>query len=140
MIAEMRPTRTLEQILSGTSWVVAGTICGVALEYFNKIVVARWFGPSGYGVLTLMLSLALLATNVSMLGFHSALAHFIPSFLTTGRAGLIRRLVISSRRIVLVAGLACAVAFLVSRDQISERLIKSHEASGLFPFPAGPSQ
>jgi len=116
----------IKTIVSGSLWVFVGLFVGYLLEYANKIIIGRMFGPSGYGVISLGLSLSLIFSSLSLIGMQTGIARFL-SMHSYGRDN-IRLIVYSGLKIVLSLSILCSVVLMINKNFVAKYFIKEDTA------------
>ncbi|MBU3897271.1 MAG: oligosaccharide flippase family protein [Nanoarchaeota archaeon] len=67
----------LKKISKGAIIVFAGFLIAYTLEYSCRIIMARWLGPSGYGIIALCLSFIGIISTLTMLSFEDTITRYI---------------------------------------------------------------
>jgi O-antigen/teichoic acid export membrane protein len=84
-------------------------VTSAALLYLSQIVLARWMGPSEYGVYVLVWTWVLVLGGLSHLGLSMAMIRLLPEYSATGQLKLLRGLLHGGRLLTLCVGTAIAL-------------------------------
>ena len=120
----MDEKKGLLEIASGSLWVLLGTIMGYILEYANKIIIARFFGPSDYGVISLALTFSMLAISFSLLGLHTGAARFIAVYMAKNEISKVKSVITQGLKIILSTSLFFSICFFFGKEFIISYFIK----------------
>ena len=74
----------LKVIARGASLIFIGTFISKVLMYFYRLVVARWLGPSDYGLISIGISVFWLSLGFIKLGFTSGIKRRVSHFIGKG--------------------------------------------------------
>ena len=77
--------------------------------YLSQIVLARWMGAAEYGIYVWMWTLVLVLGGLAHLGVGPSLSRLIPAYREHGQLAMLRGLLIGSRGLALVVGVAVAL-------------------------------
>ncbi len=64
-------------IAKGAGFIGAGRIFSYIVRFAMAVLLARWLGPSDYGLYILAVSIAFAASGLSSLGLHTAMERFV---------------------------------------------------------------
>ncbi len=106
-------------VVKGAGFVFLGLIIGRLFGYFTRLIIARYLGPSEYGVLILALSVFGILSVIASLGFQGGLLRFIPEFQEKKQQGKIRPAVYYALKIVLPISLIISLILIIMSDYIS---------------------
>ncbi|NIV15205.1 MAG: oligosaccharide flippase family protein, partial [Aliifodinibius sp.] len=82
--------------------------------YAIRVIIARYYGPEGYGFVSTSLALFTLAYTISLLGFSSSLTRQISYYYTTEKTGRIKSLIFSAYGISSVLSATIGVLLFLS--------------------------
>jgi O-antigen/teichoic acid export membrane protein len=106
---------SLSTIASGTSTVMFGTLVGYLSAYLAWIVVARFIGPAGYGLIILATTVVTTVGVLCLLGQSQGIIRFI----SMGDGTDTRSILTSALVISLPISILSAVALFIFADRIS---------------------
>jgi len=98
------PHRELPAIARGTGVIVGGTALGAVLRYLFHIVIAKKLGPELFGVFILGFSIFKIGAMAAEFGLPQAILRFVPMYQADRDQAKTKGIVLSSIRIVLLAG------------------------------------
>jgi O-antigen/teichoic acid export membrane protein len=120
-------------------WSFAVAVCAKVLALIWAVVLARQFGPAGYGLFTFATGAALLGGRLATLGFPTLMNRFLPAYQGSKEFGPLNGLLRLSDRVVPVMGclaggaVAGSTLYLGPAHPLSPGLIL---AGGLLPLMA----
>ncbi len=112
----MDKNKGLIEIASGSLWVLLGTIMGYILEYANKIIIARFFGPSDYGVIVVLITLISILVNVALLGLNIGVSRYIAYFSELNKIREIREVIFAGLKIIIISSSILSIIFFITKD------------------------
>lgn len=122
--------QSLQKIAKGTGIVFIGTILGLFFQFVGRVLVARFFTQSEYGIFSLAFVVLNIAVIVSTLGLKEGATRQIAYYRGKSEFSNVQEVVFSSLKLTLIASLILTVLLFSSSDIISVRVF--HE-SGLAP-------
>ncbi|MBN9072152.1 MAG: lipopolysaccharide biosynthesis protein [Rhizobiales bacterium] len=78
-------------------------VVSAVIAFVSQVLMARWIGSFEYGIFVLVWTAAVIAGNLSCLGFHTSVIRFIPEFRAKHMLNELRGILVASRIFVLVA-------------------------------------
>jgi O-antigen/teichoic acid export membrane protein len=124
--------QSLQKITRGTAIVFLGTIVGMLFFFGGKVLVARFFSPSEYGIYSLALVILNIAVLVSTVGLQAGSARQIAFYRGKAKAAKVQAIVFSSLQIVLLASILLAVVLFFTSGVIATQLF--HEPGLALPL------
>lgn len=94
------------------AFVSIGNIGGSILKYGSNLVIQRGFGPSGFGLYSLSLSLVTLVVAIFNLGLDDAMVRYVSIYRTKWQIGSLRGLAVFCSAVVGVSGIIGAFCVL----------------------------
>lgn len=82
----------LSKISNGIKWNLFGKTTYAAVGFLLTTVLARWLGPSQYGVYLILTSIVTMFQIIGFLGFETGLLKYIPEYNIKNDSSQIRRL------------------------------------------------
>ena len=76
------------------------------------IILARQLSPSGYGAFTYAIGIAMIASQISSMGWPVLMSRFIPQYLVLKEWGLLKGLILKGELIVIISSVVTSAAFL----------------------------
>lgn len=109
--------RAIKDAVKGGSVVFIGSILGAGLDFLIKIVIARFWGPTGYGLINLGLSILMLAAVFSLFGLETGIARFVSFYAGNKEFEKVKGTIFAGTKIALFFSiiLGCLI-FLFSRQ------------------------
>jgi O-antigen/teichoic acid export membrane protein len=121
--------KSLQKIAKGTTIVFIGTIVGLLLGFFDRIILIRYTTQSEYGLYCMAFTIMSIFVAISTLGLGEGSTRYIAYFRGKGEEGNVRGVISSSIKIALVSSLVLAmISFLIS-DFISINIFHTPELS-----------
>jgi len=112
-----------------------GLISGYVLEYANKIIIARVFGASDYGVICLALTFATIFVTFSLLGLHIGATRYVAIYAAKTKRSEIKRIVIQGLKVILPVSLLFSIVFFLGKEFIISHFIKKiRNTTVILPF------
>ncbi|MFC1514717.1 flippase [Candidatus Omnitrophota bacterium] len=106
----------LKTIAGGSFWVCIGLILTYVLEYTNRVIIGRLFGPSDYGLIALALSISILCASLSLLGLQTGITRYVAIAPQLGHK--VGEVIISGLKVFLPVSLLCSTVLLLNRGRI----------------------
>ncbi len=139
--SSLQHERLIRGIAKGAGVVFFGSIIARILGYAIRALIARNYGPEGYGLVSTGLALFTIGSTIALLGFSNALSRQIVYYRNTDRTASIKSLVFSSYGIstllaVLLGGLlffnSTALANRVFENQLLIPFVQAFGISIIF--------
>ena len=129
--------KTLKIVAKGAGIVFIGTIVGYFFSYITRLLIARWLGPSDYGLYNLGLAIFSICATISLLGLSEGVTRYI-SFLKVRRdLNGVKGVIHSSIKISLPISIFFSILLYVFSVQISIFFHNLYLASVLQVFSIG---
>lgn len=112
----------MHEVLLGASLAFVLRAIGAVLAFALNVVIARMLGAEGAGLYFLALSITMIGSVVTRLGFDNVLLRFIAAGMAKGEGGQVNAVFAAGMRRVAAASLAFSVAVLALSTPIAERL------------------
>lgn len=107
----------LEKLARGAFVIFLGTILGSLFNYLTRIIIARFLGPSSYGILSLGLSILGFMSIISLFGLRESIARYISFYLGKGDKKITKRIVVTGLKISLpIAVIISFLTFIFSKN------------------------
>ena len=119
----------LKTIARGAGIVFAGVMLSKLFSYLYRMFIARYFGPSDYGLISLGISVAGLFSIFALLGLSSGVTRYISFYLARKDREGVRGVVMSSLGIVLVCSLALAAVMAAYSEFIAVSFFHEQQLS-----------
>lgn len=111
-------TRALEKIVKGSGAILAGTLLAMLLNFFSRVILARAFTVSEYGVFNLAVTILGFASIFSLMGLHEYIPREIPYYKVKDPSR-VREIISTSITLALVGGIAGGVALYLASDPLA---------------------
>jgi len=123
--------RLVRGIAKGAGVVFAGTILARILGYVIRAVIARFYGPEGYGFVSTALAFFTIASTIVLLGFGNSLPRQIAFYFKKSQTDKIKSLVYSAYFISTILGTLIGSAVYYFSEEIALQLFAD---ANLIPF------
>lgn len=120
---------SLQKMVKGTTIVFFGTIVGLLLAFFGRIIVIRYITTTEYGLLSIGLVILNIASLMSMVGLSEGATRQIAYFKGRNENRKIWSVIISSFQVVMIASLVCFLSVYLFSDLISSILFHKNDLS-----------
>lgn len=105
----------VKTVAKGAAYTFFGLMISKALWYFYRLIMARFLGPTEYGLFSLAFSVFMIAMLFSKLGIAKGLVHFVSTYIGHEEPSKIRGTILSSFELTLplsfiVAGILFGLA------------------------------
>ncbi|MBI2846629.1 MAG: flippase [Chloroflexi bacterium] len=121
------------KIARGATFLLAGQIAALAFGFVYRILVARWLGPSDFGVLALLTMLVGIFGLVFMFGVPGAATKYISQFLAQGKTPT--TIFSTALKILLPSSLLASLMLLLLSDPLAVRVF--HNPAAIPEFKIG---
>jgi len=110
---------TVKKIAKGAGIVFIGTGIGMFFAYLGMMIVARFLGPSDFGLISMASAVATIASTVVLVGMPDGVVRFVSFYRGKNDQERIKGVIISALEIVLPLGVVAGVLLFVFADVIS---------------------
>jgi O-antigen/teichoic acid export membrane protein len=121
----------LKFFAKGSFILLIGVFISKIITYFYRIIIAKNFGPEGYGLFSLAVMIATLFSSFFSLGLQSGILRYISLFRGKGEDNKIRSLIRFSCLVTLIASIASFLLLFFLSGFISTEIFHNSE---LIPF------
>lgn len=105
----------LRRITKGAAIFFFGTVSGMVISFFARVLVARYLSPSEFGILSLSLVVFMMATTISMFGIPDAMTRQASYFIGKGEVEKAKAIIkLSGLTVFLFSVLAASIMFYLS--------------------------
>jgi len=113
--------KNLNIIAKGATFMLAGYVISKLLAYVYRVIIARYLGPSDFGILSIGLAVQGIIIVLAALGLYQGVLHFIAVYESTGDGGTkkIRGTILGSLRLQAIVSLPFAAALFLASDHIA---------------------
>jgi len=112
--------RSIKTVAKGAGIFFIALIVSRALGYLTRMIIARYYGPSGYGLVYFGASVAGLLGVICTFGLPFALERFIPEFRVKKQLGKIKGAITGSLKLVLFLSIVSGALLFLFAPQISK--------------------
>lgn len=116
--------RSAKLLAKGAGLVFIGLLIGRLLGYATRLVVARYLGPSEYGILILALSVFSIVSVVGLIGLQGGLLRFVPEFAGKNQSKKIRPAAYYSAKIALPISAALMLVIFFSSEFLAVNVFR----------------
>lgn len=107
----------LKQITKGAGIIFFSVFVLYVIEFLNKLIISRYFGPADYGLIALGYAILNLGVVFSLLGLNEGISRYIPSFLEKKELGKIKGTIFAAIKISLLISLViCSTLIIFSKE------------------------
>src|SRR3989338_5520343 len=110
---------SLRTVAKSSIVVLAGTLVGYIIAYLFRVIIARYLGPTEYGVFSIAVSVTTIALGVAAFGMDGTVPRFVSYYSGLGDRARTRGTVLSSIKITLPLSLVAAALLFASADWLS---------------------
>jgi len=121
----MFKNKGLKEIASGSLWGFVGLFLGYLLEYANRIIIGRIFGPSDYGAISLSLAIAIICASLSLLGLQTGVARYIAIHSDKTKKHVVALIIITGLKIIFPVSIIFSIVLLLGRNFLISNFFKS---------------
>lgn len=114
--------QSLQKIVKGTGIVFLGMVGGMALAFLGRVLMARYFTPSEYGVFSLAFTVLILLSALSTVGLQQGSTRQIAYYRGKNDTAKVQGVVTSSLQIALAASVLFSVILLLTSGIISTKI------------------
>ncbi len=114
-----------KNIARGSAVMFFGLVLSKVLTYVYKVVVARYFGVSEYGLLSLSLSILAILGTICVLGLDSAVVRFVAEQKIKGKPEKIVGILYDTFKVSITLAIVVAVMLVALSSDISSIVFKS---------------
>jgi O-antigen/teichoic acid export membrane protein len=111
-------SKALSSIAKSSVLIISGVALSTLLSFFSKIIIARFYNVSEYGVYGITFTIVNIAVTLSLLGLHSYVPREIASSKTLDK-GRLGSIVSTSLLITLISSLAVFSIIFLSSDKLA---------------------
>ncbi len=122
---KLEHARLVRGIAKGAGIVFLATILARILGYAIRVLIAREYGPEGYGLVSTSIAILTTASMIALLGFPNALSRQISFYLNTDRKDKIKNLIVAAYAVSSVFSLTFAILIFVNSAWIAEAIFKN---------------
>lgn len=110
---------TVKKIAKGAGIVFIGTGIGMFFAYLGMMIVARFLGPSDFGLISMASAVATIASTVVLVGMPDGVVRFVALYKGKNDQGRIKGVILSALEIVLPMGVIAGILLFLFADFIS---------------------
>jgi len=114
----------IREIATGSLWMFLGISLGHIFQYGNRIIIGRFFGVSDYGLISLSLSITIICSSLSLLGFQFGAARYIAIHENKQKGEGIVSIVINGLKIVLPISVLVVIILLLNKKFLISYIVK----------------
>jgi O-antigen/teichoic acid export membrane protein len=97
-------------------------VVSAGIAFLAQIFLARLMGPFEYGIFVFVWVMAIIAGNLSCLGFHTAIIRFLPQYQASGHVENIRGLTVATRLVSFAMASLVALAGVALLHILADRV------------------
>jgi len=111
--------KPIETIAKGSAVVFVGMVFGYVLNFIFKMMLARHYGPHGYGLVSMGLALMVISSNIATMGLNVGIARFVAVFEGQKEYGKLQMAIRSGAKITGLLGVCLAAAVFLLAPKLS---------------------
>ncbi len=123
----MSEDKTLKTIVHGAGIIFIGSILVYIFTFLYRIVLARYLGPSDYGLIMIAITVLSVGRIISLMGLTSGVNRFIGYYSGKKEYEKIKGIILSSIKLVFIFGLTIALLTYIFSKQISLYIFHTQE-------------
>ena len=116
---ESHLNESLRKIAKGAGIGITGTFFGTALGYLSRMVIARFLGPSDYGLVSLGFVVMTIAATLSLAGFNAGVQRYVSFYKGKDDDGRIKGTILGALKISFPLSLVLSFIIFFYADWIS---------------------
>jgi len=106
----MTTTKAKKKITFDVGWVFASSIVALVLHFFQKPILARYLGPDGLGLFSMVIMIAAIIGLIAAFGIDGALVKFVAEYKGKEQKDKVRSLFSSAFITMLIIGIITSLA------------------------------
>jgi O-antigen/teichoic acid export membrane protein len=114
-------------VAKGGGWLFIGMLLGTGLDYATRIIIARYLGVSGYGLINLGLSVMIIASVISLFGLESGIARFIAYYGGKNKLNKVKGSITSGLQIIIPISIFSSIIIFIFAEDIALKFFKEPE-------------
>lgn len=114
----------LTRIGVGSTVIITGLVIGAFFQYLIKVFLARFLGPTSYGVFVQGLATAQAVTVISLFGLHMSIPRFISYYKGSGQKHLVEKTTSAAFWLVAISTSLMATALYFSSKWLSTSIFR----------------
>ena len=114
--------QSLQKIAKGTGIIFIGTIIGMLLGFVGRVLLARFFTQSEYGIYTLALVLLSIFVTIALFGLQDGAARQIGYYRGKNDSLKVKGIIFSSIQIVLIASVILSLTLFFTSDILATKI------------------
>ena len=114
-----------QKIVRGTGWIFIMTILGTAIAYLMRVILARRFTPSEYGLFYSVFTVVTLFLFVRDLGLNQALVKYIAEFRVHEKYNHIKTVMVSVLTFQLASSILFGIVAFLAADFLAVHYFKN---------------
>jgi O-antigen/teichoic acid export membrane protein len=99
----------LDEIIGHSSIVLLGRVTELGIKFTATVLLARYLGQTGFGSISLALSVMMVGSTLSMAGLNSGVARFLPRYETLTQKGQV--VSTATKIVILLSGLVAGAIY-----------------------------
>ena len=115
---------SIREVARGGAIILAGSVFGALLEYFNRILLARHLGSSGFGIFSLGMSIMMIGVTPALFGLQDGIARFVSAYYVREEYSNVRRVLSSALSMVTVLSIPIGLIMYLFSQEIALVLFK----------------
>jgi len=121
----------LKKVAKGAGIVFVGMAIGQAIAYFSRIFIARYLGPSPYGLISLALAGLGIGTTLALLGLPTGIVRYVSFYKGRGDKRGIKGTLVSSFQIAFPLSLVFGALLFLSSNWLSINVFQEPQLAPL---------
>ncbi|MFH1505718.1 MAG: flippase [archaeon] len=117
----------LKTVVKGAGIIFLGVLLAYVANFFYKLVLSRYLGPSQYGVISLAEMFMYVGMMIAVFGMHEGLVHFVAFFRGKKQLAEVKGTLFAALKITIPIGVAICVLIILSSNYIANTLFHTPE-------------
>lgn len=118
-------TNSGKRLIKNASYLFVGAVISNIASFAFRIIVAREFGPEGFGVFSLALMITSIATTVSLLGLPDGMENFVSKFQEQGNSSRVVGVILTGGSISITISIVATAILILTSSFISIKVFES---------------
>ena len=110
---------TVKKVAKGAGIAFIGTGIGMGFAYLCALAVARYLGPTDYGLISLASAITTIVSTIILIGIHQGVLRYVSFYKGKKDENRIKGVIVSALEILLPLGIISAIVLFLFSDIIS---------------------
>ncbi|MEW5896869.1 MAG: oligosaccharide flippase family protein [Nanoarchaeota archaeon] len=126
---DYKNNKILQEIVKGAGLLFTGTLIVYIIKFLYRIIVSRYLGPSGYGLLSLADSVINLAFLFALMGIPPGIVKYVAHYLGENQLEKAKGMILASFKITIPLSIMITTAIIIFSEYIAIGIFHQEELS-----------